>query len=102
MLLIARDGGTDQELSQNLRVSVPTVKKMWLSIYRRVADHLPALSANQSQPDVWSVRRGKEKKRGLLAYLREHPEELRPVCRRRTPIGQIGERKSRRRLEVRL
>jgi hypothetical protein len=38
-------------------------------------------------PDVWRGAAAaelakKEKKRELLAYLREHPEELRPVSRR--------------------
>ena len=79
MLLMALEGGTDQELSQELNVSVPTVKKMWLSVYRRVEDHLPELNPNQSQQDVELIRRGKEKKRHFLAYLRTHPEELRPV-----------------------
>src|SRR3984893_14101800 len=76
MLLMALDGGTDRELAQKLGVSIPTVKKMWSSVYRRVADHLPELNPNHSPSDM-TIRRGKEKKRGVVAYLREHLEELR-------------------------
>ena len=79
MLLIAIDGESDQELSQKLRVSLSTVKKMWLSVYRRVADRLPGLDPKRLHTDAWTTQRGKEKKRGLMAYLRKHPEELRPV-----------------------
>jgi DNA-binding CsgD family transcriptional regulator len=49
LLLSALDGDkTDSELAEVLRVSLPTIKKTWLSIYRRVADRqseiLPAIS----------------------------------------------------------
>ena len=77
MLLRALHSGTDEELAASMDVSLPTVKKMWLSVYRRVAKTLPALGTDDAEPDA-STRRGKEKKRRLLAYLREHLEELRP------------------------
>jgi hypothetical protein len=83
MLLFALNGGgTDLELSQQLDVSVSTVKKMWLSVYRRMAERLPKLVLNHSQRDLPTSRRGTEKKRYHLAYLRKHPEELRPTVRR--------------------
>ncbi|MBZ5659733.1 MAG: hypothetical protein LAO08_04940 [Acidobacteriia bacterium] len=82
MLLMALEGQTDLELAQKLNVSVPTVKKMWVSVYRRVSAHLPELMPTASRPDVFSIQRGKEKKRRLLAYLRDHLEELRPFSRR--------------------
>jgi len=82
MLLEALDGGTDQELSKSLGVSLSTVKKMWLSIYRRMADRLQEFSMNDSQPGTETTQRGKEKKRWLLAYLRDHYEELRPFSPR--------------------
>jgi hypothetical protein len=34
------------------------------------------------EADVGGAPRGREKRRELLAYLREHPEELRPVTRK--------------------
>jgi hypothetical protein len=82
MLLMALGGGTDDELSQELGVSIPTVKKMWLSVYRRVDQNLPEVNPNHPQPDGELTQRGKEKKRHLLNYLRKHPEELRPVSQK--------------------
>ena len=75
-------GGTDEELSANLAISVFAVKKAWRSIYDRVGACLPELVTSKSQVAVDSQGRGKQKKQHLLVYLREHPEELRPVSRR--------------------
>lgn len=80
LLLSAMNGSTDQELSDEMAVSLATVKKTWRSIYDRVAVRSPELvpgNANEA-----SNRRGKEKKQRLIAYLREHLEELRPVSRK--------------------
>jgi hypothetical protein len=82
LLLVALDGRTDDELSEALGVSVPTIKKMWLSVYRRMGGQIPELDPNALQLDADMTRRGKEKRRHLLAYVRKHPEELRPVSRR--------------------
>jgi hypothetical protein len=105
LLSDAVSGATDEQLATTMRISLPTIKKMWVSIYNRVEDRLPALIADpharatetiasfsqgrivdraglgslRSDPSASS--RGREKRRGLLAYLREHPEELRPVSR---------------------
>jgi hypothetical protein len=54
---------------------------MWLSIYDRVAEIAPELMAEDAETGD-ATKRGKEKRRSLLAYLQEHPEELRPVVRR--------------------
>ena len=75
------EAGTDEELAAALKVSMPTVKKMWLSIYRRAAG-LPELAPDGGEPGHDPARRGKEKRRRLLAYLRDHPEELRPLSRK--------------------
>jgi len=69
--------GTDQELAGTLHLSVPTVKKMWGSIYRRVADCDPELIPDSALAESGTHERGREKRRSLLAYVREHPEELR-------------------------
>ena len=61
--------------------SLPAIKKMWISIYRRVEDCLPELIPDPLRSDIPATGRGREKRRHLLAYLREHPEELRPVSR---------------------
>jgi hypothetical protein len=72
---------TNTVLAEELGVSLPTVKKMWLSIYDRVAEQLPELMTGDAKRGAGS-KRGKEKRRRLLAYLQNHPEELRPVMRR--------------------
>lgn len=73
------DGVTDQELAAVLSVSMATVKKMWLSIYRRVMECDPGILPECAGEIAGLTERGKEKRRRLLAYLREHPEETRPV-----------------------
>lgn len=71
-------GDTDLEIASHLSISRWTVKKRWQSIYDRVDgidDHLlPANSRNQERG-----ARGAERRRHLLAYLRQHLEELRPL-----------------------
>jgi DNA-binding CsgD family transcriptional regulator len=81
LLLAALVGGTDEELSCLLNTSLSAVKKTWRSIYDRVAARLPELIPSNAQPDGDVSKRGRDKKQHLIAYLREHPEELRPVSR---------------------
>jgi DNA-binding CsgD family transcriptional regulator len=82
LLLLALSGKTDGDLSEELRLSLSTVKNTWRSIFNRAASRLPELFANPAHGDVQIARRGKERRRWLLAYLREHPEELRPFSRK--------------------
>lgn len=82
VLASALTGATDEHLSQALETSIPAIKKTWASVYRRVADHMPGLVPDAFQSDAGGAPRGREKRRELLAYLREHPEELRPVARK--------------------
>jgi len=79
LLRTALDGQRDQELCHILGVSIAAIKKRWLSIY---AKSVPILG-EASLEEEHSERRGPEKKRRILAYVRLHPEELRPVKRRR-------------------
>jgi len=81
LLSCALPGVTDEHLAEILEASLPAVKKMWVSIYRRVEDYLPWLIPDPLGWDPPATGRGKEKRRRLLVYLREHPEELRPVSR---------------------
>jgi hypothetical protein len=78
----ALSGATDDDLAGALETSLPVVKKMWVSIYHRVEDCLPALIPTPLGPYALTSCRGKEKRRSLLAYLRQHPEELRPYSRK--------------------
>jgi len=79
LLSCALPGPTDEQLTEALGMSLSTVKKMWISIYRRVEGSLPELISDSFSSDTPASGRGREKRRRLLAYLREHPEELRPV-----------------------
>ncbi|MBV9852667.1 MAG: hypothetical protein JO250_23650 [Armatimonadetes bacterium] len=71
-------GETDAELAAALKIAPDTVKTRWRAIYERVAERVPDLLP---PPDAGlaEARRGPEKRRLLLRYLRDHSEELRPV-----------------------
>ena len=79
LLLTALRGGTDEEIADELGISVSAIKKNWRSIYDRVTVQCPELIRNDPLREELTSERGKEKKQHLLAYLREHPEELRPA-----------------------
>ena len=84
LLLSAISGDfTDQQLAETLGLSVPAVKKTWLSIYDRVAERDMELIGDHLRARTGAWKRGKEKRRRLLAYLRRHAEELRPISRPR-------------------
>jgi hypothetical protein len=80
LLEAAQFGGTDEELSKQLGISLAAVKKTWRSIYERAAGQIRSFDDSISK--VHSETRGRQKKQHLLTYIREHPEELRPVSRR--------------------
>jgi len=82
LLEAAQSGGTDEELSKQMSISLSAVKKTWRGIYERAAAHLPGCDLDDSNGDLCPHSRGRQKKQRLLAYLREHPEELRPVSRK--------------------
>jgi DNA-binding NarL/FixJ family response regulator len=76
LLRSALKGSTDQELSNELGLSLSFVKKTWHSIYERAGETVPELHLDRTDGSV--SQRGKEKKQRVLAYVRNHPEELRP------------------------
>lgn len=77
ILVLAREGHTDAEIGGEIGVSPDAVKKRWGAIYDRVEEVFPSLL-----PESPLGGRGAEKRRALLAHLRERPEELRPYDRR--------------------
>jgi hypothetical protein len=87
LLLSALSGGTNDEVSDDVGVSRATVKNRWRSIYNRASSGLPELFLDDTQ-----AKRGKEKRRRLLAYLRDHPEELRPISRK-LPHHAVAQRR---------
>jgi len=79
LLALALGGSTDDELAEQLGVSRSCIKKRWLSMYRRAS--LDSTMKDSIPPDGRSSERGREKRRRLLQYVRERPEELRPVSK---------------------
>lgn len=77
LLLWALFGETDEELGEALNISPAGIRKRWNTIYDRVIQVSPFLLSDTHAPE----RRGIEKKRRLMGYLRHHLEELRPVCK---------------------
>ena len=76
LLLWAFSGDTDAEVSAALHAAPVTIKKRWQSIYERVEAISPEMLGGAENK---KGKRGLEKKRRLLNYLRHHMEELRPL-----------------------
>jgi hypothetical protein len=74
MLLAALRGATDQELADELGITFPAVKARWRSAFGRIAETMPDLLGEIDD----HAGRGTQKRHRVLAYLRSHPEELRP------------------------
>lgn len=76
----ALENETDEEIARSLDVSIWTVKKRWQNIYSKVEALAPAIfpagAAVEERPGQGVA--GGERRRHLLAYLRQHPEEIRP------------------------
>jgi hypothetical protein len=75
LLAAALSGKTDAELSADLGLSLEATKKRWLSIFDRV-DQFKREIVTQTEAD--SDGRGPQKRHRVVAYIRSHPEELRP------------------------
>ncbi len=90
LLLAALSGLTDEELSSRLRLTQNAVKARWRSVLARTAAAKPELVAQ----DDYREGRGSQKRHRVLAYVREHYEELRPYDWRvhdgRAPAGANG------------
>lgn len=77
LLTAALDGKTDAELSEHLGISVEAVKKRWLSVFGRFEESRSEILAGK---DTERSHRGPQKRHRVLAYVRAHPEELRPYA----------------------
>jgi len=80
LIIAALRGLTDEQLATQLNMKLPAVKKRWASLFYRLADALPDLF-----PEIVNgfdrQTRGPQKRHRVLAYFRNHPEELRPILR---------------------
>ncbi len=72
-------GADDREIGRRLDRSLWTVLKAWQGIYTRVEAKAPTLLPETDAERRRMSRRGDEKRRVLLRYLDEHPEELCPL-----------------------
>ena len=77
LLSVALTGKTDHELSAELGLSIEAVKKRWMSIFDRVDEFKPEILAKAAAD---KNGRGPQKRHRVVAYLRAHPEELRPFA----------------------
>lgn len=75
----ALGGKSDEEAAETLAVARVTVRKRWQGLYDKVARIMPDLLPAEADSTAPGDRPSSQKKRLLLAYLRNHPEELRPV-----------------------
>ncbi len=74
LLLEALNGATDPELAGKLGIKTSAVKARWRSAFVRVAETMPELCGGFDDQEG----RGAQKRHRVLAYVRNHPEELRP------------------------
>jgi hypothetical protein len=74
LLCAALEGQTDAELAVSLHLTVPAVKARWRSVFARFAK----MEASLTPEFFGQGGRGPQKRHRVLAYAREHPEELRP------------------------
>ena len=75
LLWLALFDESDAHLTERLEVSVHGLKKLWRGIYERIEDKMPEFFGETGGAD--DGRRGPEKRRQVLAYVRQRPEELR-------------------------
>jgi hypothetical protein len=75
LLAAALVGKTDAELSEDLGLSIEAIKKRWMSFFDRIDEFKPEIL---SRTGADSDGRGPQKRHRVVAYIRSHPEELRP------------------------
>lgn len=72
----ASEGMTDEDIAHALGTSINTVKRTWKLIYERVEERAPqVIGVRQAGA---SQGRGAERRRHLMSYIKQHPQELRP------------------------
>jgi hypothetical protein len=81
--LRALDGASDRTIAASLGLSSETVRSNWRSIYRRLANVLPAFETQLQHAE--DASRGLEKRRVAIEYLRQNLHELRPSLQRSPP-----------------
>src|SRR4029079_19712413 len=77
VLIRAVGGHTDLEIAEDLRSSPNAIKHAWRSIYARLQANAPYVLEDQ-EAAARGGRRGPEKRRRVIAFVTDHPQELRP------------------------
>lgn len=77
LLRAAVDGLTDEELARHLNLHIGAVKKRWAKIFTHLSTMLPEIFSDDRDGSELQTR-GRQKRHHVLAFIREHPEELRP------------------------
>lgn len=72
----ALHGKTDTDLATRFGIALATIKSHWRSIYGEISARAAELFPDTAKDGGRGARRGQEKRRQLLEYLRRHPEEL--------------------------
>jgi len=75
VMRLAARGLTDEEIAEQLGLSVPGVKKRWHGIYERVGSRDPGLLGGGDEDEG---RGGKQRRRKVVQLVLEHPEEFWP------------------------
>jgi hypothetical protein len=78
LLLSAIDGAIDEEIGRRLGLTTRSVKRRWMVVFEQVSRSLPELFPETVNSELET--RGRQKRHLVLAYVRKHPEELRPFC----------------------
>ncbi len=79
LLRLAVTDLTDEAIGDELGISGHGVKRLWRQVHQRAQDAMPGLFGDGDPAAAGREGgRGPEKRRALLQYLRQHPEELRP------------------------
>lgn len=76
LLSEAMHGETDAELAINLNLTLSSIKKRWNNLFMRVEEVYPSLLPDDDGKG--GEGRGRQKRHHILAYVRAHPQELRP------------------------
>jgi hypothetical protein len=73
LLLAALHGAESTELADTLCRTPAAIKRTWTGIFEKCVRHNPALL-----PATEGSLRGQQKRHKVMAYVRAHPEEIRP------------------------
>jgi hypothetical protein len=73
LLIAALRGAESTELADSLCRTLAAIKRTWTGIFEKCVRHYPALLPTTEGP-----LRGMQKRHKVMAYIRAHPEEMRP------------------------